>query len=109
MKNLRGGLYALVLVSLICLFIPGTAFAQDPSPDPCCHLPPLITVADSGVIQTEIQPFQSEDNDLATDAQLTPTEMPVSDQLSLPVLAVAGKTTEMPVTKEESWTPSYKR
>jgi hypothetical protein len=109
MKNLRSGLYILVLASVICLFIPGRAVAQDDGDVPCCHTPPGITASASGVVQPGIQLSQTANNDLAIDAQSNPADTPVPDHLSLTASAITGKATEIPLVKEESWTPGYIR
>jgi len=101
MKNLRSGLFLLVLVSLICVFVPGRALAQDDSDDPCCHrVPTSITAVNSSVVQGEIQLIKSIDFDMALNGRFDMTAKP--ERLSLTALAI-------PAVKEESWTPSHRR
>ena len=102
MKNLKSCLFLIALVSLICVFIPGRALAQDDGTDPCCHVPPGIA---AGIIQSDVQPLINA-NDVALDVQANQTETPLFNQS---VLATIGKATEMPVAAEESWTHNYRR
>ena len=101
MKNLKSGLFILFLVSLICVFVPGRALAQDGSDDPCCHrVPSSITAVNSSVLQGEIELINSIDFDMAVNGRFNATATP--DRLSLTVLAI-------PVVKEESWAPGNRR
>jgi len=108
MKNLRSGLYILVLACFVCMFIlPCMALAQDGDPPDCCHTPPGIAVSASSVAQPDIQLFQSADNNLAINTALSLT--PVSDLLSVAALAITENSKNMSVIREESWTPGYRR
>jgi hypothetical protein len=101
MKNLRSGLYILALVTLICVFVPGSALAQDPGDDPCCHRAPTgVTTLDIGIIQGEIQLFKSFNFDRAVSGRLNSTSIPAPERMSLAAIALA---------KEESWMPGYRR
>jgi hypothetical protein len=45
MKKLTSGVPLFVLASLICLFVPCSALAQDGGSDPCCYLTPAGSVS----------------------------------------------------------------
>jgi hypothetical protein len=64
MKTLRISLYWLGLATLVCMFVPCSASAQDGSPIPCCHtqLIPIIPILDDGGVLGDLYLVDNSDD-----------------------------------------------